>query len=144
MATAQEIAGYIAKVRNRPAPVFMPFSWGESLDFLTNRFEPALSPLPAVDEAEVLAKELYADAEWKALQLATFLSGPNGKLIAEGVGLAIPPVFEGDYNLWLSAMNRAAQMQYTEGAKPAGRFALTASAVALILAGVTVIGRQGV
>jgi hypothetical protein len=74
------------------------------------------------------------------LQLATFMNAPDSKLIAEGVGMVIG--FQPEYDLWVRAMQRAAQMQFTEGSTPAGRVALAATAVFFVIAGLALIGRR--
>jgi hypothetical protein len=135
MATAQEIAAFVGKRRMQPPSFLVVPELGMNLDFLGWG-----TPKPVVDPMEELAQQLYSDAEWKALRLATFMNAPDGKLIAEGVGTVIG--FQPEYDLWVKAMQRAAQMQYTEGSKPAGRLALAATAVFIVIAGVAVMGRQ--
>ena len=136
MATAHEIARFVARKRLQPGPSFV------SLPDFGNRWETMFNApqLPMADPVEELAQRLYADAEWKALQLATFINAPDGKLISEAVGMVIP--FQPEYDLWVNAMQRAAQMQYTEGSKPAGRFALAATVVLIVIVGLATIGRQ--
>lgn len=135
MATAQEIATFVTKSRMQRHSFLAAPELGMNLDFIGWG-----TPKPVVDPVEELAQKLYSDAEWKALRLATFMNAPDGKLIAEGVGMVIG--FQPEYDLWVKAMQRAAQMQYTDGSKPAGRLALAATAVFIVIAGLAFVGRQ--
>jgi hypothetical protein len=142
MATRDQIAAYIQKKRAAGSGFGLGLGrtpWlQDELNYLWGRgfgFEPPAASAEAVDG---LASELYTDAEFRALQLATFFSSPDGKLIAEAVGLVLP--LGPEYDLWVAAMQHAAQMQYTEGPKAAGRFALaiTAMVVSLFVLGALV------
>jgi hypothetical protein len=137
MSTRDQVAAYIQKLRAAGTGYGVAAAlWRQDeLSYLWGG-ELGLEPPPAsADVVDALAGQLYADAEFRALQLATFLNSPDGKLIAEAVGLVVP--LGPEYDLWLAAMRRAAEMQYTEGAKPAGRFALalTAMVVGLFILG---------
>lgn len=131
MATRDQVAAFIQKKRTAGTSFSVAgVLWRQ--DELSNLWSESLGfqPLPpTTGQVEMLASELYADAEFRALQLATFLDSPDGRLIAEAVGLVVP--LGPEYDLWLAAMRRAAEMQYTEGAKPAGRLALAMTAMAI-------------
>jgi hypothetical protein len=137
MATRDEVAAYIQKKRSAGTAYGVAgILWRQDeLNTLWSGGLDVQPTTPSPDDVQALAREFYADAEFRALQLATFLNSPDGKLIAEAVGFAVP--LGPEYDLWLAAMRRAAEMQYTEGAKPAGRFALamTAMVVGLFILG---------
>jgi hypothetical protein len=129
MASKDQVAAYIQKKRLPAMGVgFAGTTWQQSeLSMLWSDGIELQPPPPSSDDVQALANELYADAGFRALQLATFLNSPDGKLIAEAVGLIVP--FGPEYDLWVAAMQRAAQMQYAEGPKPAGRLALAVTAM---------------
>lgn len=82
--------------------------------------------------AEQLAAHFVTLAEFELLSLGNLFSTPDGELIAEGVGLAIPAQFGLDYTLFVDGLKLAAQMQQSIGRKRAGALALlVAGAVAL-------------
>jgi hypothetical protein len=143
MAEVSEIAAYIQRKKLETPARFSPFNqfWerGE-LNFLWASGHDLQLPDPATEQIEALASELYEDAGFKALRLATFLNSPDGQLIAEAVGLVLP--LGPDYDLWVAAMQRAAQMQYVEGSKPAARFALAASGAFLVLVLLAVAAKE--
>ena len=61
--------------------------------------------------AEQLGEELLHSAAFAALRLGTFLGTPDGRLIAEGVSLVIPPIYKFEYDLTVKALTHAAQRQ---------------------------------
>lgn len=89
----------------------------------------------AYPTAAELAARLIEDEEFRALRLATWLSTPDGRLIAEAVGLLVAPVYRQEYELIVGALKIAAQIQYEEGGSHrAGALALgVISAVVSVL-----------
>jgi hypothetical protein len=80
---------------------------------------PGIGPQPPTSED--IASEIVQTAEFKALQLATLLNAPDGRLIAEGVALVIPPYTQPAFQLWVGAMQRAAELQREGYQKTANR-----------------------
>lgn len=111
MTTAEQIAAF---VRSRAG--------------LVPSFNPWATPL----SAEHLAQALLLDGEFRALGLGAWLTTPDGAVIAEGVGMVLPPYLRPEYGLWVEAMQKAAQLQYSEGQQKAGAVAL-ANCVALVV-----------
>lgn len=109
MATAEQIANFVLKPAQR-----IP-SW---------EYEFGLPWQPLGPTVQELAAELFQDAEFRALQLGAWLTTPDGELIAQGVGLTLPPFIRPEYGLWVEAMKMAAEMQRTAGRDRAGRLAL--------------------
>lgn len=89
------------------------------------------SPRPAIEE---LARELLTVAEFRALQLGTWLGTTDGKTIANAVEMVTPPFYRQDVELLVAALQRAAHLQYEEGQRAAGRNALLAIGAAGIVA----------
>lgn len=144
MAEVNEIAAYIQRRRLETPVRFSQINqcWerGE-LNFLWASAHDLQPPVPTVEQIDALASELYADAGFKALRLATFLNSPDGQLISDAVGLVVP--LGPEYDLWVAAMQRGAQMQHAEGPKPAARFALAATVAFLVLALLAVATKEG-
>jgi hypothetical protein len=79
----------------------------------------------AISTAEELAEALVHDIEFRALQLGTWLGTVEGRLVAAAVGQAIPLAFRPQFDLVVEGLQRAAEMQKTEGQAKAGRVAAT-------------------
>ena len=60
-------------------------------------------PRPTADE---LAHELLTDAEFRALQLGTWLNTTNGKVISEAVEMVLPPFYRQDAELLVEALKQ--------------------------------------
>ena len=73
-------------------------------------------------------------AEFKALQLGTWLGTTDGKVIAQAVESVTPPFYRTDVELLVAALQHAATLQQQEGQQAAGRFALGAIGVAGVVA----------
>jgi hypothetical protein len=90
---------------------------------------------PTVDE---LAQELLGIAEFRTLQLGTWLGTTDGQVVAEAVEMATPPFYREDVELLVAALQRVAPLQQQEGQQAAGRNALaiigTVAVVALFIA----------
>ena len=74
-----------------------------------------------------VARDLLANAEFRALQLGTWLNTPDGELITAAVEAITPPPYREDIELLAEALKLAAQAQRGEGI---GRAILTTGAAA--------------
>lgn len=83
---------------------------------------------------EQIADELLGIAEFRALQLGTWLGTTDGKVIALAVELAIPPFYRPEIELLVDGLKLAASIQQREGRRIAGRLALLVIAFAGLLA----------
>lgn len=90
--------------------------------------------LPHVPPANQLADEFLQDAEFAALELATWLGTTDGQLIAEAVGQVIPPGYEPVYSLTVDALQIAARRQTEVGRRKAGVLAFTILTGGLLIA----------
>lgn len=95
--------------------------------------------LPTVEE---FAAALLQDAEFRSLQLGTWLGTANGKIIEEAVGMVIAPVYVPEYELAVDGLKLAAQIQQQEGTQAAGKFLLIVLGAGLIAAGIASVGRS--
>jgi len=113
----RQIASYVS--RNR---VLSPY--------LRQGEQPPLPWLMAIQRQlpplEQFRRELLEDAEFRALNLGSWLGTADGKLIAEAVSMVIPPAYEPAYELAVKGLMLAAQDQAAEGRKTAGTIALGA------------------
>lgn len=80
--------------------------------------------------AEELAHELLQDAEFRALQLGSWLGTTDGRIIVAAVEAVSPPLYRQDVELLVAALQRAADLQQQEGQQIAGGYAISAIAVA--------------
>jgi hypothetical protein len=62
--------------------------------------------------AQQIAEVLFADAEFRALKLGTFLNTPDGRVLAAAVGALTPPPYREDISLLVDALQLAAKMQH--------------------------------
>lgn len=74
------------------------------------------------------------DAEFRALQLGTWLNTPDGQMITAAVEAMSPPFYADDEKLLVEALRYAAAHQRQEGLYTAGRNALIACGSALAAA----------
>jgi hypothetical protein len=81
--------------------------------------------------AEQLADELFADVEFKALKLGTFLGTPDGQLLTAALNALTPPPYREDLELLEDALRKAAQMQQTEAREVALRGVVVVAGLAL-------------
>jgi hypothetical protein len=79
---------------------------------------------------EQLAEALLQDAEFRSLQLGSWLNSTDGQVIAEAVAMVVPPLYRTDFELVVEGLQRAADLQRLAGKERAGQMAL-----AVILAG---------
>ena len=96
-------------------------------------YDALVSPQPRPTPEE-LAHGLLANAEFRGLQLGTWLNTPDGQVIAEAVELVAPPFYRQDIELLVQALQLAAQLQRQGGQQRAKIFSL------LGVAAVTAIG----
>jgi hypothetical protein len=92
--------------------------------------------------AEQFAVALLQDAEFRSLQLGTWLGTTNGEIIEEAVGMVIAPVYIPEYKLAVDGLKLAAQIQRQEGTQAAGKFLLIVLGAGLITAGFASVGRS--
>jgi hypothetical protein len=78
--------------------------------FPSFRFHPARTVSEVFSAAE-LAETLFADAEFKALKLGTFLNTPNGQVLVAAVRALTPPLYRPDEELLVEALRLAATKQ---------------------------------
>jgi hypothetical protein len=83
---------------------------------------------------EQLAQEFLGLAEFRALQLGTWLGTTDGQAITKAVEMVTPPLYRQDIQLLVAALTCAARLQQREGQRLAGVVALGAVAVAVGLA----------
>jgi hypothetical protein len=95
--------------------------------------------LPTVEN---FATALVQDAEFRSLQLGTWLGTTNGEIIEEAVGMVIAPVYAPEYELAVNGLKLAARIQQQEGTQAAGKFLLIVFGAGLITAGIASIGRS--
>jgi hypothetical protein len=100
-------------------PPVSPFPWANSFQ------DPAR--LPTV---ETQAKEWADDAEFRTLQLGSWLGTTDGEVITEAVGVVIPPIYQPEYNLAIESLKLAAKLQQRHGQRVAIVWALAGACVA--------------
>jgi hypothetical protein len=83
---------------------------------------------------EQFRRELLEDAEFRALNLGSWLGTTDGKLVAEAVSMVIPAAYTPAYELAVKGLTLAARDQAAEGRKTAGVVALGALLVGGALA----------
>lgn len=96
-------------------------------------------PLLSVNQ---LAKALVADAEFRSLQLGSWLGTTDGEVIETAVGMVVPPIYRPEYDLAVDSLKLAARLQQQAGQEAAGKVALSVVGAGLFAAGVVVLGRS--
>ena len=96
-------------------------------------------PLPSVEQ---FANELLADAEFRSLQLGTWLGTIDGEVIETAVGMVVPPIYRPEYDLAVYGLKRAARLQQQAGQQAAGKAALSIVGASLFAAGIVALGRS--
>jgi hypothetical protein len=94
----------------------------------------AFRPLPAMASAynaAAIAEALLADADFRALRLGTWLSTPDGELVAAAVAALSPPPYDQDITLLIEALKLAAQRQHDEARQKLAAGFLGAAAIAI-------------
>jgi hypothetical protein len=120
---AKQIAAFVANHRE-----FAPYVPRD--DYPHGIWAPESSPS---ESAEELAEAMVEDVGFQAVQLGGFLKTPNGKLIAEGVGLALSPADRPVFNLAVDALTLAAEKQQTISPKQVGVGVVCAALVLWLL-----------
>ena len=77
---------------------------------------------------EQYAQVLLGDAEFRALQLGTWLGTTDGEVISQAVEQIIPPFYRPEYDLMVNGSTLAASLQSQEGQHVAGKVELRVSA----------------
>ena len=95
--------------------------------------------LPTVEQ---FAAALLQDAEFRSLQLGSWLGTTNGEIIEEAVGMVITPVYVPEYELAVDGLKLAVQIQQQEGKQAAGKYLLIILGAGLIAAGIASVGRS--
>lgn len=85
-------------------------------------------------DVPTLADGMLADAEFRALELGTWLGTTDGRILADAVGQVIPPSYEPLFTLVVDALRLASQEQAREGRKKAGELALATLALGIVIA----------
>jgi hypothetical protein len=102
---------------------------------------PQTRPMPWLNEGVIPSAQNYADAflrdaEFLALGLGSFLSTPDGEVIASAAGLVIAPAHAPEYQTLVEALTLAAQFQ-REGqlgrAKKVGGLGVVVALIGLIV-----------
>ncbi len=94
-----------------------------------NRFEDFSEVPQCRTSAQEIAEEVLGIAEFRALQLGTWLGTEDGQMIAQAVEAVSPPFYRQDEELLVEALMMAAAMQQSEGKGKAGKVALGAIGV---------------
>ncbi len=90
--------------------------------------------------AEQLANELLSIAEFRALQLGTWLGTTDGQILTQAVEMVAPPFYRQDVELLVEGLKLAASIQRSEGQEFAGKIALGVIGLSLLVAGVFAAG----
>jgi hypothetical protein len=130
MSKQEQIAAFLDQHITLPRVPISYSPWGTAYPW-TETHPYTLPPRPTV---EVVANELLGIAEFKALQLGTWLGTTDGKVIAQAVESVMPPFYRQDVELLVAALQQAAVLQQQEGQQVAGRFALGAIGIAGVIA----------
>lgn len=100
--TQQALTAYLTRFIG-PWPKPDPWAW-----------LPASPAVASQYTARDVAGWLLRDAEFRALKLGTWLSTPDGQLVAAAVEALAPPPYGQDAELLITALQFAAQQQQTE------------------------------
>jgi hypothetical protein len=126
MTTQNEITAFVTRRFGPQLPLSQPWAG------LGNQ---PLVPRPPTISAGDLAGFLLQDAEFRSLQLGTWLNSPDGELIAAAVEAALPPPLNREVRVIAEGMRLAAEAQRREGQQTAGALSLAvlcAGAAAMI------------
>jgi hypothetical protein len=86
------------------------------------------------------ASELAADAEFQSMRLATWSTTDQGQLITSALEAVSPPFLHHDERLLAEALSLAVQMQAEGKRQQAGQVALVATAAAILVAALWLLG----
>lgn len=132
MTKKEQIAAFLddnIKFERVPVPNGL---WGTTSPWAQNYYYPPFFGSRPTEEQ--LAREWLGLAEFRALQLGTWLGTTDGRVIAEAVESVTPPFYRQDLELLVAALQQAAVLQQQEGQQAAGRFALRAIGLAAVFA----------
>ena len=86
---------------------------------------------PSARNADQVAAELLADAEFRALKLGTWLNTPDGEFVAAAVTTLTPPLYKPDVEVLIKALQTAAKQQQSEARKTLAAGAAVVGVLAL-------------
>lgn len=120
-ATQEQISRFLdSYIAGWPRSPYWPGEWYYGAGWIQPPFASSITP------AE-LAQDLLGNAEFRALQLGTWLNKPDAELITTAVEAITPPPYREDIELITEALKLAAHAQRGEGI---GRALLTSGAAA--------------
>jgi hypothetical protein len=120
----QALTGYLAKFTAQwPRP--QAWDWNPYDGLTTGK------------NAEQVAAELLADAEFRALRLGNWLSTPEGEFVAAAVTSLMPQLYAADADVLIKALQLAARQQQADARKT------IAAGVAIAAVGALAIGASG-
>ena len=89
---------------------------------------------PPRPSAEELGRFFFQDAEFRALELGTWLGTTDGEIFAGAVERFLPPLYRQDAELLVDALKFAADLQQAKGREVAGKVAIGSIGVAIVVA----------
>jgi hypothetical protein len=104
---AQQLRAYLTSALNGTGNVDLQWAVPTPMNFYWRQAE--------VPNLQALAEELLSDADFRAIQLGTWLNTPNGELISGVVLQLLPYPYSGEAKLLIEALELAAKMQRTNG-----------------------------
>ena len=120
-ATQEQVVQFLDRyVADWPRNPYWPGEWYYGAGWIQPSVASRTTPLE-------LAQDLLADAEFRALQLGTWLNRPDAELITAAVEAITPPPYREDVELITEALKLAARAQRGEGI---GRALVTSGAAA--------------
>jgi hypothetical protein len=96
--------------------------------YWVNHLLPPVPSLVTQTDVEAFAAYLLQDAEFRAINLGTWLGTTEGQIFATAVEHALPPVYRPYTHLFVAALRRAAELQH-EGKQGEARPWLAVAAV---------------
>jgi hypothetical protein len=121
ISTREQIAQFLdSYISDWPRSPYWPGAWYPGAAWIQ-------PPVASRTTSAELARDLLANAEFRALQLGTWLNKPDAELITAAVGAIAPPPYREDIELLVDALKLAAQAQRGEGI---GRAIFTTGAAA--------------
>lgn len=132
MTKEQEIAAFLDSHLSWPRVTGRFGALDEEVPWMVPAYLQRPAERPSVEE---LAQQLLGIAEFRALQLGTWLGTTDGTVIAEAVELVVPSFYAADVELLVAALQEAASLQQQEGQRAAGQYAFAALlfAVAIVI-----------
>ncbi len=115
----EQIAGLLRRRPDLIPQVSHPYFWRPN-------------PLPSPED---YARTLFADSEFCALQLGTWLGTTDGEIISRAVAQVIPPLYRPEYELLVNGLTLAAKLQAQEGQAAAEKVLLVLLGATLLIVG---------